>query len=222
MTRAALVASVVAAAATASLPAAAAGPGQTRSTFVVRGVVVQYIPPSGSVVGSLSVRVVSTGDRGRALLGELVTVGVVHGKGLNVAKLPLRRSLWTITIRAASAQSILNGGAALQSIVTSNPGRGSSGGPASTSGPPQGSGGNSGGSGATSPAGHAGEGGPEQQSGGVGDGNGSGGGPGGDGSQGNGASDHGSGQPSDGGSGGAAHGSGQASVSGAGSSSGHK
>lgn len=233
MTRAALVASVLAVAAGTPLSAVAGRQGQTppRSTFVVRGVVVQYIPPSGSVVGSMSVRVVSTGKRGRALLGELVTVTVVAGKGLSAGEPPLPRSLWTITLRAPSPQSVLKGTAAVQKIVAGAPGKGSGSGtpPANGSSRDSGSPNNSDSGGATSPTNDPGNSGSDPQpssgnasgsSGHGSDGNGSNG----NGSNGNGnaPSDHASGQSSDGGSGSAAHGSGQSSGSGAGNANGHK
>lgn len=220
MTRAALVASVVAVAATIPLSAAAGGPGRAtpRSTFVVRGIVVQYIAPSASVVGSLTVRVVSTGERGRALLGELVTVGVDHGKRLNTAKLSLPRSIWTITLRAVSSQSILKGTAAVQRIAANSPGKGSLGSPA----PKNGISHDSGSGGATSATNNPAGSGTKPQSDG-GDANGSSGqGRGSDSSGGNGPSDNRSGQPSDDGSGGTANGSGPPSGSGAGSGGGHK
>jgi uncharacterized membrane protein YgcG len=117
MARAALVACTLAAAASLPLPAALAAP-TAGSTFVVRGVVVQYIPPSGSVVGSLSIRVVKTDARGRALLGELVTVAVEQGDAPKTGQ-PLRKSLLTLTLEAPSPASILEGGASVRSIAPS-------------------------------------------------------------------------------------------------------
>jgi hypothetical protein len=120
MTRAALVAGVIAAAASLPLSAALGAPQETtaRSTFVVRGVVVQYIPPAGSIVGSLSIRVVNVGVRGRALLGELITVAVEPGD----ASKPLRKkSLYTLTLSAASPASVLKGAADVRAIVPSAP-----------------------------------------------------------------------------------------------------
>ena len=115
MARAALVSCTLAVAASLPTSAALAAPTAS-STFVVRGVVVQYIPPSGSVVGSLSIRVVKANARGRALLGELVTVAVEQSDALKTGQLP-GESLLTLTLKAASPASILKGAADLRSIA---------------------------------------------------------------------------------------------------------
>jgi len=219
MARAALVACVLAAAAAVPQSAAAARPGQTAlpPTFVLRGFVVQYIPPSGSVVGSLSIRVTSTGDRARALLGELVTVAVDAAMGSKATQLLASRSLLTVTLRAASPGSILKGAGAVRTIVAGGPAQVTPGdGSTSAAGGPNNSRG-------AAPSGNSGNGNAKSQSqsndggnsGDHGSGQSSDGGPGGEG--------HGSGQSqsSDGGPGGGGHGSG-AVQSGSGSSNGHK
>jgi hypothetical protein len=119
MTRAALVAGVLAVAA--SLPSAGLAAPAAGSTFVVRGIVVQYIPPSGSVVGSLSIRVVKAGARGRALLGELVTVAVEPGDSSKTGQLLRSNAFCTVTLNASSPASILNGAADVRSIVAGPP-----------------------------------------------------------------------------------------------------
>ena len=119
MTRAVLVAGVIAT--TASLPVSAALGAPKGSTFVVRGVVVQYIPPSGSIVGSLSVRVVKVGSGGRALLGELVTVAVERRDAPKTGQPLQPKSIYTLTLHAPSPASILKGAADVRSIVPSAP-----------------------------------------------------------------------------------------------------
>lgn len=89
------------------------------STFVVRGVVVQYIPPAGSVVGSLSIRVESANAHGRPLLGELVTVPVA--RALRANQLVPQQSRCTVTLNARSSGSILKGAAVVKAIVPSAP-----------------------------------------------------------------------------------------------------
>lgn len=182
------------------LSATAQGPGQTAipPPLVLRGFVVQYIPPSGSVVGSLSIRVTSTGGGGRALMGELVTVAVDARMGSNARQLFAPHSLLTLTLRAGSPGSILKGAGALRTVVASappqDPGTGSPPArvrPDSSTGPAQ--------------SGDGGNGGAASQPQSVGKDSG----------------DHGSVQTHDGGSGDGGHGSGQGQ-SGSGSSNGHK
>lgn len=120
MARAALVVCLIAVAA--APVGAAQGATAAGTKYVVRGVVVQYIPPAGSVVGSLSIRVLSAGAHGRALLGELVTVPVARGKALNANRLVPQRSRCTVTLSARSPASILKGAAVVQTIVSRTPG----------------------------------------------------------------------------------------------------
>lgn len=121
MTRAVLVAGLLAAAALPPAAALGAPAGTAASTtFVVRGVVVQYIPPSGSVVGSLSIRVVKVGAHGRALLGELITVAVERSDAPKKGQLK-QKSVYTLTLKAASPASILKGAADVRSIVPGGP-----------------------------------------------------------------------------------------------------
>jgi hypothetical protein len=138
MARAALVAcAIVAAVATPLAAARAASDTRTGATFVVRGVVVQYIPPSGSIVGSLSIRVLSIRGPGHSLLGELVTVPVEPGSGLKADELLARRSVCTITLNARSAGSILKGAAAVRTIAPAGAAsEGQKGGSASGAGQP--------------------------------------------------------------------------------------
>jgi hypothetical protein len=218
MTRVALVVGVIAAAA--ATPLAAARGGQdalaSGSTFVVRGVVVQYIPPSGSVVGSLSIRIRSVGAHGRMLMGELVTVAVEPGSGLTSVQLVPHRSQCTVKLRAASPASILKGAATVQTIVPiTSPSNGSSSDSAPANGRPADAGA-AGAAGVGAPPSNGGDGGNGKQSGG-------------DASPASG--DHGSGQATDHGSGQSGdHGAAQSSPpapapqsgGGAGSSNGHK
>jgi hypothetical protein len=155
MARAALVACVIALAAT-CLSAAHAGSQAlpAGSTFVVRGPAVQYIPPTGSIVGSLSIRVRSVGMRGQALLGELVTVAVEPGQGLTTAQLVRQHALFTITLQAPSPQAILKGAATVRAIVPGFGANGPSGASAAaTRGPSPASDGGGSGNGADSNAG---------------------------------------------------------------------
>lgn len=140
MARAALVVCAIASAA--ALPVAAAHgatDGVTSgSSFVVRGVVVQYIPPSGSVVGSLSIRVLATSARGQALLGELVTVPVARGKASSASGLLPQKSQCTVTLSARSTGAILKGTAVVKAIVPGGPAAdGGSGQPGNIGTPPK-------------------------------------------------------------------------------------
>jgi hypothetical protein len=119
MTRAALVACLLAAAASVTSSAALGAPAG--STYVVRGIVVQYIPPAGSVVGSLSIRVVKVNARGRALLGELVTVAVQRGDAPKKPQQLRPSSVFTLTLNAPSPASILKGAADVRSIAPAAP-----------------------------------------------------------------------------------------------------
>jgi|GEM_PF-7112822 len=124
MARAALVTCAIAAAAAMPLSAArgAVGRPSPASTFVLRGVVVQYIPPSDSIVGSLSIRVLKVGARGHALLGELVTVPVAPASALKATQLLPQKSLCTVRLTARSPGSILKGASVVRTIVSSGPG----------------------------------------------------------------------------------------------------
>jgi hypothetical protein len=176
-------------------------------TYVLRGLVVQYIHPSGSLVGSLSIRVTSTGNRGGALLGELVTVAVDAGMGLKASHLLAPQSLVTLTLRAASPGSILKGAGTVRTIVMGGQAQGTFGGGSTSAA------GRANSSGGAAPSDNGGNSSANSQSG-SGDGGDSG-------DHGAGQSNHGAGQSSDGGSGGGGHGSGQGQ-SGSGSSNGHK
>jgi uncharacterized membrane protein YgcG len=120
-TRAALVACTVAGGIAAAGPVAgfAARPAPT---YVLRGVVVQYIPPAGSTVGSLSVRVTRVRGAGRRLAGELVTVAIVSGGNLQSKRQTLPAgSVCTLVLSAPSPASILKGAGALRNIVIAGP-----------------------------------------------------------------------------------------------------
>src|SRR2546423_679400 len=123
-TSAALVACVAAASvAVALLPgAAAAARPAPPMTFVLRGTVVQYIAPSGSTVGSLSLRVRQGSSGARRLVGELVTVAVEPGDP-SIALLTglAQGSERTLVVQASSAASVLKGGGALIGVTAPNP-----------------------------------------------------------------------------------------------------
>ena len=91
-------------------------------TFVLRGTVVQYIAPSGSTVGSLSLRVRQGSSGARRLVGELVTVAVEPGDP-SIALLTglAQGSERTLVVQASSATSVLKGGGALIGVTAPNP-----------------------------------------------------------------------------------------------------
>src|SRR4051794_24332555 len=123
-TRATLVAgAIVAAIATGPVAVADNARGGATTTFVLRGVAVQYIPPAGHMVGSLSLRVTRAGKGAARLTGELVTIAVEPGDAATRRKLKgiTGGSGLRLELRARSAASVLKGGARLQTVVAAAP-----------------------------------------------------------------------------------------------------
>jgi hypothetical protein len=121
-TRVALVAGAAAVSIAVGLPLASAGPAPRgpQSTYLLRGTVVQYIAPAGSMVGSLSIRVTRAGGAGaKRLTGELVTVAIQPGDASIASQLVgvTAGSSFELALKAQSSASILKGGGALRTLV---------------------------------------------------------------------------------------------------------
>lgn len=108
------------------LPLGSAGTASRgpQTTYLLRGTVVQYIAPAGSMIGSLSVRVTRAGGAGaKRLNGELVTVAIQSGDASTASQL-LGLTLGSsckLTLKAQSPASILKGGGALRNLVAARP-----------------------------------------------------------------------------------------------------
>ena len=121
-TRAALVAGAAAISIAVGPPLATAGtaPRGPHTPYLLRGTVVQYIAPAGSMVGSLSIRVSRAGGAGaKRLTGELVTVAIQPGDTSTSSQLfgVAAGSACQLALNAQSSASILKGGGALRNLV---------------------------------------------------------------------------------------------------------
>jgi hypothetical protein len=84
--------------------------------YVVKGVIAQFIPPAGTSVGSISVRVGHSSRNQRALRGMLLTFGI--DDGTHVVGSIRADATCSVRVRAATADDLPNT-TALQIVVDS-------------------------------------------------------------------------------------------------------